>query len=145
MAVATERLNDIYKANMEAAQQFAMCTLEGAARAFKLQSETAAELYMASTRQLIEFWQGEASKPLANWPQLFEKQVERTVEVTRALVNSAAEYQNDMAEMMREQVPALNRNLIESVEQFKNLAVARAAETVSKRVAEPTEKAKKAA
>ncbi len=145
---ATERFNDICKANADAAQQYAAFTWEGAERVFKLQADAAKGFYAVGTRQFLDLMCGEAARPIANWPKLVEKSMERAVEITRAYVNSATELQNDLTGIFQEQLPAINRNIVQSVEQFSHMMAvpAKVAEGEAKRMGEtPEHRAKKAA
>jgi hypothetical protein len=124
MVAATERFNEICRANADAAQQSANFAMESLERMVRLQAEAARGFYAEGTRQFLEFISSDPAKSLAHWPRLMERNLERTMELTRAWVNGTTEFQNDLAGIVREQLPAINRNIIQGVEQLTQFAAA---------------------
>lgn len=145
MAIATPQLTALGKANLEAAQEWAMLMLEAAERGFNLNLQTARELCATGSQQLLDLWSVDTPRPPTYWPKQLEKNLERAAEFVRACSQSATRYQSESARLIQQQIPAINRTFAESMQQITGLAPALGADLAGRRGTEHEAKPRKAA
>lgn len=146
MTTGTERLSAVFNANTEAVLKCAMAPMEGTQKMFALQAKTYQDLWTSSTQQLKEMWSArlDPSQAAADWPKVFQQNMQKAVDINLAYFKTATELQTELARVAAEQMPALNKQLFESVDEIVRAAVA-TVEDASPGAAAPEHRTKKAA
>lgn len=149
MSSAVEQLNAIYKANLDAAQQYIHMSVEGAERLLHLPLEVTGEPFVKSSDQFITMWlETGLSKALAQWPGLYQDNLQKAMDVTRQYLETTTKAQNELGRFIQEQGALVNKSLLDGVQALASAAIAESEIAVSaiRPVAEPAEqKPKKAA
>lgn len=144
MTFATEQFNELFRANIEAAQRYTLLAINATERLCLLNCQAAKDLCTTGGEQMLDLSRTDTAKPLAQWPGILERNMGRAAELTRTYAEAATRFQNELTQTIQEQLPAINRSLTETVQQMASLAAAGRAE--ARRGTEmPEPKAKKAA
>ena len=123
MSSAAEQLNEIYKANLDTARQFAAFSLDGAENMLKLQLQAARDVLVKDSEQLNTLWLSNSfSKALTAWPEFYQSNTQRALDVARAYMESAAKAQNEFARVIQDQMVVVNKNFNESMQGLANAA-----------------------
>jgi hypothetical protein len=154
MSSAAEQFNAIYKANLDAARQYALISAEGAERMLHLPIEATREFLVKGSAvkgsdQLPTMWLGTSlSQALADWPALYQDNMQKAMDVTRTYLKTVTKAQSELARFIQEQAALTNQSFVEGVQALAGAASAGSEITASaiRPAAEPAEhKAKKAA
>jgi len=149
MSSAAEQFNAIYKANLDAARQYALISAEGAERMLHLPIEATREFLVKGSDQLPTMWlETSLSQALADWPALYQDNMQKAMDVTGTYLKTVTKAQSELARFIQEQAALTNQSFVEGVRALAGAASAGSEITASaiRPAAEPAEhKVKKAA
>lgn len=125
MSSAAEQFNAIYKANLDAARQYALISAEGAERMLHLPIEATREFLVNGSDQLPTMWlETSLFKALAAWPALYQDNMQKAMDVARTYLETATKAQSELARFAQERAAITNKSLIEGVQALANAASA---------------------
>jgi hypothetical protein len=148
MSSAAEQYNAIYKANLDATRQYATIYMEGVEQMFQLPMQAMRDLFKTSEQLGATWLETSLSKALADWPALYQDNMQKAMEAMRAYVETATKAQGELARFMQEQAALTNKGFLEGVQALASAAStgSEIAASAIRRAAEPVEhKPKKAA
>jgi hypothetical protein len=149
MSSAAEQFNAICKVNLDAARQYATMCVEGAQRMLQVPIEAAGEFFGKGSDQFTTMWrESSLSKALADWPTVYQDNMQKAMDVTRAYLETVTRVQTEFARSIQEQAVLVNKNVVEGVQALASAASASSeiATGAVRHAAEPAEhKPKKAA
>jgi Phasin protein len=125
MSSAAEQFNAIYKANLDAARQYATMSVEGAERMLQLPIEATREFVIKGSDQFTTMWLDTSLfKALADWPALYQDNMQKAMDVARTYLETATKAQSELARFIQEQAAITNKSLLEGVQALANAASA---------------------
>lgn len=149
MSSVAEQFDAICKVNLDTARQYATMSVEGAERLLQLPIEAAREFFVKGSDQFTTTWRETSfSKALADWPTVYQDNVQKANDVTRTYLETVAQAQAEFARLLQEQAALANKNFVEGVQALANATSAGSeiATSAITHAAEPAEhKPKKAA
>jgi hypothetical protein len=148
MSSAAEQFNAIYKANLDATRQCATFYMEGVEQMFQLPMQAVRDLFKTSEHLGAAWLETNLSKALADWPALYQDNMQKVMEAMRAYVETATKAQGELARFRQEQAALANKNFLEGMQALASAAStgSEIAASAIRRAAEPVEhKPKKAA
>jgi phasin protein len=121
----TDPLSSILKATLDAAERSASLALQGTESLIMCQMGVTRELISIAGRQFMQ-WSSEGlpSTAGADWPKLFQANIERMVALTRACAEAATRTQGELARLGREQMDLLGKTWQESMQGITTAAKA---------------------
>jgi phasin family protein len=123
MSSAAEQFGEICKANLNAVRQFAAFSLDGAENMLRAQLQAAREILVKDNEQLSRIWlDNSLSKALTAWPEFYQDNTQKALDVARAYMDSAAKAQNEFAHLFQDQVVVANKSFIESMQGLTSAA-----------------------
>jgi len=148
MSSAVNQFNAIYKANLDATRQYATTYMEGVEQMLQLPMQAARDFFKSSEQLNATWLETNLSKALADWPALYQDNIQKTMEAARAYIETATKAQGELARFMQEQAALTNKSVLEGVQVLASAAStgSEIAASAIGRAAEPVEhKPKKAA
>jgi phasin protein len=107
---ATDPLNSVFNASVDAAQRLAALNLEESECLLRRQLDLARQLFTLTAEQFTQ-WSSDSASPVASrdWPTLFRASAERAGELTRNCAYVATKAQNELVRLSREQMGLLGK------------------------------------
>lgn len=133
-----ESVGTLFKSNVDATRRYAIWALDGIERIGKLHFDTM-EAVCAETGKALQASLPRSSSQafMSRWETPLEVGTQRAVDLTRAYAGAAAHWLDAFKRILEEQEVALNRHLVESVEEFVDIAGVREARTAAERRRDP--------
>jgi hypothetical protein len=132
MLITMESVGTLFTSKVDATRRYAIWALDGIERIGKLHFDTMATVYAETGKALQASLPRSSSHALmSRWETPLEVGTQRTVDFARAYAEAATHWLEAFKRILEEQEVALNSHLVESVEEFVEIAGVREARTAA--------------